>query len=175
MQGTNTIGSVLYIDLTHKRFHTEYRPELFEEYIGGAGVGTQLLEECCPPDTAPDDPKNPIILAVGTLTGLYPLASKTVAMFKSPHTGNLGESHCGGRSAIAIRSAGYGAIVISGRSDMPVYIAIHESSVSFRDARTLWGMSSSFTAGRIIREKETGAGTRTIMRIGRAGEQQNIF
>ena len=43
------------------------------------------------------------------------VASKTVALFKSPHTGNLGESHAGRRSAIAIRMAGYGAIVIKGK------------------------------------------------------------
>ncbi|MCD6575369.1 hypothetical protein J7K97_06830, partial [Candidatus Aerophobetes bacterium] len=36
------------------------------------------------------------MFAIGPLTGLFPLASKTVAMFKSPHTGNIGESHCGG-------------------------------------------------------------------------------
>jgi hypothetical protein len=43
------------------------------------------------------------------------VASKTVALFKSPHTGNLGESHAERRSAIAIRMAGYAAIVIKGK------------------------------------------------------------
>ncbi len=91
-------------------------------------------------------------------------------MFKSPHTGNLGESHCGGRSAVAIRMAGYGAIVIKGNSDIPLYLAIHGNRVYFRDASSLWGMRSSFTAGRIIMQNEPGAGLRTVMRIGRAGE-----
>ena len=111
-----------------------------------------------------------MVFAVGPLTGYLPLASKTVALFKSPHTGNLGESHCGGRSAVALRMAGYGAVVIQGRSDMPVYLSISADGVSFRDASTLWGMGSTFTVGRIIRENESGAGMRTIMRIGRAGE-----
>ena len=91
-------------------------------------------------------------------------------MFKSPHTGNLGESHCGGRSAIAIRMAGYGAIVIKGASDIPIYVAIHGDQIHFRDASSIWGMQSSFTVGRIIRENESGAGLRTIMRIGGGGE-----
>jgi aldehyde:ferredoxin oxidoreductase len=103
---------------------------------------------------------------------MFPLASKTVAMFKSPHTGNLGESHAGGRSAMAIRMAGYGAIVISGANERPGYIAINDGRVEFRDATTLWGMKSGFTVGRVIRENEGGAGVRTIMRIGRAGEQK---
>ncbi len=165
------LQNVLYIDLTRRRFWIENRKDLFEKYLGGVGIATQLLLEECPKNIDPFDPENPIIFAVGPLTAVYPLASKTVAMFKSPHTGNLGESHAGGRSAIAIRSAGYGAIVIKGASETPVYLAIHESKVYFRDASILWGMWSTFTVGRIIRENEPGAGIRTIMRIGRAGER----
>ncbi|MHA1582466.1 MAG: aldehyde ferredoxin oxidoreductase family protein [Candidatus Baldrarchaeia archaeon] len=165
------LQNVLYIDLTRRRFWVENRKDLFEKYLGGVGVATQLLLEECPKNIDPFDPENPIIFAVGPLTAVYPLASKTVAMFKSPHTGNLGESHAGGRSAVAIRSAGYGAIVIKGASETPVYLAIHESKVYFRDASILWGMWSTFTVGRIIRENEPGAGIRTIMRIGRAGER----
>ncbi|MHA1721578.1 MAG: aldehyde ferredoxin oxidoreductase family protein [Candidatus Baldrarchaeia archaeon] len=165
------LKNVLYIDLTKRRFWIEDRKDLFEKYLGGVGVATQLLLEECPKNADPLGPENPIIFAVGPLTGVYPLASKTVAMFKSPHTGNLGESHAGGRSAIAIRSAGYGAIVIKGTSETPIYLAIHESKVYFRDASILWGMRSTFTVGRIIREAEPGAGIRTIMRIGRAGEK----
>jgi aldehyde:ferredoxin oxidoreductase len=110
-------------------------------------------------------------MAVGPLTGLYPLASKTVAMFKSPHTGNLGESHAGGRSAISIRMAGYGAIVITGASERPCYISVQGNKVFFRDASTLWGMGKSATVGKIIRANEPSSGLRTIMRIGRAGEK----
>ena len=165
------LRNVLYIDLSDKNFRVEEREDLFERYIGGAGVAIQLLHEECPEGCDALAPENPIIFAVGPLTGLFPLASKTVAMFKSPHTGNLGESHCGGRSAVAIRMAGYGAIVIKGKSDSPIYIAIHGNRVYFRDASSLWGMGSNITAGRIIREHEPGAGLRTIMRIGRAGEK----
>lgn len=165
-----SLSCVLYVDLTDKSYHTVQRPELFEKYLGGTGVAAALLEEECPEGADPFSPENPVILAVGPLTGLFPLASKTVAMFKSPLTGNLGESHCGGRSAISIRMAGYGAIVIRGKSDIPVYLSISGSGVDFRNASTLWGMQSSFTVGRIIRENESGAGLRTIMRIGGAGE-----
>ncbi|MGA1845943.1 aldehyde ferredoxin oxidoreductase family protein [Deferribacter abyssi] len=167
----DSLANVLYIDLTNKCFWVERREDLFNKNIGGSGVAISLLHEECPENCDPLSPESPIIFTVGPLTGLFPLASKTVAMFKSPHTKNLGESHCGGRSAIAIRMAGYGAIVIKGKSDFPIYLAIHDGKVFFRDASALWGMSSSFTVGRIIREKESGDGLRTIMRIGRAGEK----
>ena len=167
----DTLSRILYIDLGRLEFCVQDRPELFDEWLGGTGVGIRLLHEECAAGADPLGPDNPVILAVGPTTALLPMASKTVACFKSPHTGNLGESHSGGRSAVSIRSAGYGAIVIRGASETPVYLAIHGDDVSFRDAGALWGMASCFTAARIIREREPGAGTRTIMRIGRAGER----
>ena len=170
MHPNDPLYRVLYIDLTKKIYWVEDRRELFENYLGGAGVAINLLKEECPRGADPLRPENPIVFAVGPFTGLYPIASKTVAMFKSPLTGNLGESHAGGRSAIAIRMAGYGAIVIKGASKHPVYVAVHGDKVFFRDARALWGIKSSITVARIIREKEPGAGQRAIMRIGRAGE-----
>jgi len=166
-----SLTAVLYIDLTTKSFNIEQRPDIFFDGFGGASAAIKLLEAHCPAGCDPLGPDNPIILAVGPFTSLLPLASKTVAMFKSPHTGNLGESHCGGRSAVSIRMAGYGAIVITGASDIPVYIVVEGSKVFFRDATTLWGMSNNTTAGKIIRMKESGSGMRTIMRIGKAGEQ----
>ncbi len=162
---------VLIVDLARRRSWVEERPDLFAEGLGGAGVAIRLLEEECPPGADPLGAENPIILAVGPLVGLFPLASKTVAMFKSPHTGNLGESHAGGRSAVSIRLAGYGAIVIRGASPTPVYLVVDGGQVHFRDASALWDMRSSYTVGAVIRDREGGSGTRTIMRIGRAGER----
>ena len=165
------LARVLYIDLSRRKHWVEERSDLFESYIGGTGVATKLLLEECPRKTDPLGPENPIIFAVGPLTAVFPTASKTVATFKSPLTNEFGESHAGGRSAIAIRMAGYGAIVIRGASDIPVYLAIHGDKVYFKDARALWGIDDTVTVGRIIREVEPNAGYRTIMRIGGAGEK----
>jgi len=171
MLSNDPLSRVLYIDLARRSFAIQNRPDLFEAGIGGSGVAIRLLEEECPAGVDPMSPENPIIFAVGPLVGMFPLGSKVTAMFKSPHTGNLGESHAGGRSAVAIRMAGYGAIVIRNASSMPVYVVIEEDKVYFRDASALWGMNNSSTVGTIIRQNEEGSGMRTIMRIGRAGEQ----
>lgn len=167
--------NVLYVDLDRNKYRVESRPDLFETYIGGSGVASRLLMENCPEGADPFGPDNPIIFAVGPLVPLFPLASKTVAMFKSPHTGNLGESHCGGRSSVSISMAGVGAIVIKGKSRIPVYLVIENGKVHFRDASALWGMRSNFTTGRILRQKEKGSGRRSIIRIGLAGERQIPF
>ena len=171
MLANDTLENVLFINMTTKSFHVERRPELFEKSIGGTGVGVKLLAENCKEGCDPLGPDNAIVLAVGALTSHYPLCSKTVAMFKSPLTGDLGESHCGGRSAVSIRLAGYGAIVITGQSEVPLYLAIHGDKVHFRDASTLWGMNGVGTVGRVMREQEPMAGMRSIMRIGRGGKK----
>lgn len=170
MNPESSLSKILCIDLSSWSYHTEDRQELFATRLGGAGVAIRLLDEFCPQGADPLGPENPIILSVGTATALFPLASKCVAMFKSPLTGNLGESHAGGRTAVAIRSAGYGAIVITGAASHPVYLSISKDGVVFRDARALWGTGRSDTAARIIRSKDGSPGIRTILRIGRAGE-----
>jgi len=170
MKVENSFSKVLYIDLSKKKFFVEERYDLFSKYLGGTGVATQLLKENCKEGADPLSEDNTLVLAVSPFAGVFPLASKTIAMFKSPLTGDLGESHAGGRSAVAIRSTGYGAIVINGKSSVPVYISIHNGKVRFRNAYTLWGMRSCFQAGAIIRERESGSGIRAIMRIGKAGE-----
>ncbi|MEM2637098.1 MAG: aldehyde ferredoxin oxidoreductase family protein [Candidatus Korarchaeota archaeon] len=171
MLSNDPLKRILFIDLSNKSFWIEERPELFNKWIGGTGVGIQLLKENVPPGADPLGPENAIVLAVGPLNGIFPMASKTVAMFKSPLTGNLGESHAGGRSAVAIRLAGYGAVVIKGKSSIPVYLTISENTVHFRDARSLWGIPSSRPPRWAIAKREPGSGFRTIMVIGPAGER----
>jgi aldehyde:ferredoxin oxidoreductase len=162
---------VLKIDLSKYKYEIEDRKDLFEEWIGGAGVAVQLLKEELDPKADPLGEDNVMVFAIGPFTPAYPLASKTVAMFKSPLTGNLGESHAGGRTACAIANAGYGAILIKGKSSKPIYIVIHNDKVYFRDARVIWGIADSLIVGRIIAERESGRGMRTVMRIGEAGEK----
>ncbi|HOW43652.1 MAG TPA: aldehyde ferredoxin oxidoreductase N-terminal domain-containing protein [Candidatus Aminicenantes bacterium] len=171
MAGVDGPGLVLRVDLTRRTVQAVDRSELFSARLGGAGAAIRLLAEECPPGASP----GPVVLAAGPLNGLFPLASKSVAMFRSPLTGNLGESHCGGRTAVALRSAGLGALVIVGESSEPVYLAVRDGQALFRPASTLWGMASSATAARVMREREPGAGTRTILRIGPAGERGVAF
>ncbi|MCX8184488.1 MAG: aldehyde ferredoxin oxidoreductase family protein [Sulfolobales archaeon] len=166
-----TLSRTLYLDLSRKQFWIEERDDLFSKWLGGTGVAIQLYREESSRRADPLGPENVVVFAIGPLTGVFPMASKVVSVFKSPLNGYVTESHAGGRAATAIRYAGYGAIVIKGSSDMPVYIVIDEEKVRFRDAGALWGMRSSETVGKVLREAMPGAGYRTIMRIGRAGEK----
>lgn len=162
---------VVYINLTTRRVKIERRQDLME-YIGGSGVATKLFSELVKMDKDPLDPEQPIILAIGPMNTIFPVVTKTSAVFRSPLTGNFGESHAGGRLAMAMRFAGYDAVVILGRASAPVYLAISQGSIDIKDAGFLWGEKVERT-GKVLRDRETkiGSGKRSIIRIGQAGER----
>ncbi|MBS7643993.1 aldehyde ferredoxin oxidoreductase family protein [Candidatus Bathyarchaeota archaeon] len=164
------VGRTLQVDLTDGKVEVIEREDLFDRYLGGDGAAIKLLQEYCPRGIDPLDPEAPIIFTIGPLNAFFPCCTKAVCMFKSPLTGNLGETHAGGRLGMTIRLAGYDAIIIKGRASSPVYLAIHNDKVLIKDATLLWGLSP-YAVGRILREVEVGAGRRSIIRIGPAGEQ----
>ena len=170
MIGRNYI-KVLYIDLTTRKLKIERRDDLVE-YIGGSGVAVKLFSELMKTDEDPLSENQPIILSIGPMNTIFPVVTKTAALFRSPLTGNLGESHVGGRLAMAMRFAGYDAIVITGKAKSPVYLAITEGSIDIKDAGFLWGEMVERT-GKVLRDRESsiGSGKRSIIRIGRAGER----
>jgi aldehyde:ferredoxin oxidoreductase len=164
---------VLNIDLTTSTVKIDQRPDLLP-YLGGVGVASKLLEENMHADLDPYHPDQPIIFAIGAGTWVFPVLTKTVAMFRSPLTNELGESYAGGRLAMTLLMAGYDAVVIKGKSIKPVCLTIKNNDVMFSDARALWGMDSEPT-GLAIRERAEGSGKRSIIRIGPAGENKVAF
>lgn len=160
---------VLDIDLTNQKVETIRREDL-APYIGGIGVAAKLFSELVQPDKDPLDPEQPIILANGPMSTIFPVVTKTVAVFRSPLTGEWGESYAGMRLALAMRMSGFQAIVIRGKAARPIYLSIGHQGVRFKDASALWGLSVSET-GSILRNLEPGRGHRSCIRIGPAGEQ----
>ncbi len=165
---------VLYINLTTSKIRVEQREDLLP-YLGGVGVAARLLEENMHPDLDPLHPDQPIVFAIGAGTWVFPVLTKTVAMFISPLTGELGESYAGGRLAMCMLMAGYDAFVITGQAPKPIGVRISNNSVEFIDNRALWGQDSTPT-GRGIRDRVAGSsGKRSIIRIGPAGENKVAF
>ncbi len=159
---------VLFVDLTRKRFWFEN----YDAIIGGVELGSKIFEELVDKNVDPLSPENIITFCVGELSSYFPMASKTVAIFKSPLTNNYAETYAGGRLATAIKSCNIYGIVILGKSDIPIYLVIKENGVSFKDARAFWNMKSIYSVFRIIKENVGGEGIRSILAIGRAGEKR---
>jgi aldehyde:ferredoxin oxidoreductase len=164
------LRKVLYVDLSKEESYVKDSQDLFEEWMGGTGVGIRLLAEESSAGMDPLSPQAPIIFSIGPLNALFPVATKTVATFKSPLTGELGESYAGGRLHLAMRFAGHEAILIRGRSERPCYLSINDDTVAIKDATSIWGIDAP-TTGMILREHEPGVGRRSIIRIGPGGEK----
>ncbi len=158
---------VLYVDLEKRSFKIKDREDLLSEYLGGIGVGVKLFYENIS-DEEPLSKNQPIVISNGLLTPFFPCATKSQAIFRSPLTGEYGESHAGGRIGLAMKNSGVDAIVIKGASKVPIYLSIINGVCHFKPAEPLWYMASK-DAGEVIRRREPFPGQRTIMRIGPAG------
>ena len=139
---------------------------------GGSGLAAMLFEKYGMLDKPWDDPGQPLIFAIGPLTGYFPLMSKTVSAFKSPYHDQYAESHGGGRSALSLRFADYDALVIIGMAKTPSALIVGSRQIEIRDVHYLWGTDLQ-VAGKVLRRMFPGAGHRTILRIGPAGERKS--
>ncbi|KAF1085727.1 putative oxidoreductase YdhV [Sporotomaculum syntrophicum] len=164
---------ILDINLTDKKFQVKEREDL-APFLGGTGLATKLYAEYVAYDKPPLAQEQPIIITCGPLSAIFPMATKAVATFRSPLTGEWGESHAGMRIAFAMRFAGFRAIIIHGRAERPVYLSIGPNRVDFKDGTPLWGMPTDET-GRILRQISPGQGFRSCLRIGPAGENLVAF
>lgn len=163
-------GKILHVDLNNGKSSVEDIDQGFcRTYIGGNGFGIRLLYDHAPPHVDPFSPENPLIFAIGPLTGTTaPTSSKHVVQTKSPLTGFQGEAISSGFWASALRQADYDAVVLKGRSEKPVYLFIDNSTIQFRDAKTLWGKDALETLD-LIRE-EIGDDNIRSASIGPGGE-----
>lgn len=140
-----------------------------DDWVGGSGLAACLFDQYGHPAKPWDDPDQPLIFAIGPLTGYFPLMSKTVCAFKSPYHDQYAESHAGGRSALALRFANLDAVVITGKARKPSCLAVGSHRLELKDVHYLWGKNIR-SAGKMLRRMFPGSGHRSILRIGPAGE-----
>ena len=139
---------------------------------GGSGLAAMLFGKYGLLDKPWNEPGQPLIFTIGPLTGYFPLMSKTVCAFKSPYHDQYAESHGGGRSALSLRFADVDALVITGRAKSPSALIVGSRQIEIKDVHFLWGTDLQ-VAGKVLRRMFPGAGHRTILRIGPAGERQS--
>ncbi len=140
------------------------------EYLGGSGLAAFLFDKYGDAALPWDDAGQPFILAIGPLTGLFPLMSKTVCAFKSPYHNQYTESHAGGRSALALKFAGYDALVLKGKAKQLSCVNIASRHIEIRETSFMAGMNA-IAAGKLMRRIfRSNSGHRSILRIGQSGE-----
>jgi aldehyde:ferredoxin oxidoreductase len=140
-------GKVLRVDLTNEIIRIEpLDAKLVDEYIGGRGFVAKTLYDELPPNTAPYDEENLVVIAMGPLSGHFlPASGKTHFGTKSPATGGYGDSNMGGHFGVAMKYAGYDMTVIRGKAKCPSYLYIEDDKVEIRPADQYWGKGALTT------------------------------
>lgn len=176
------MGRVLTINLTERSAgSSDLDPGICRLFFGGRGLGAALLFEHFISleregkyvnafnETDPLSEDNILIFSTAPTTGtLMPASGRFHVNFKSPLTGGIGSANSGGKWAVAFKKTGYDVLRITGRSPVPVYVAISPAGVEFRDATPLLQLDVEE-----ITDLVAGAspkGTR-VMTIGAAGRK----
>ena len=137
---------------------------------GGSGLAALLDGRYGKNDLPWDAAEQPLIFAIGPLTGYFPLMSKTVCAFRSAYHHQYTESHAGGRLAHALRFADLDALVITGRAGRLSCLVVGDRHLEVKDVGFMRSMDAD-AAGKLLRRMfAKGSGHRSILRIGPAGE-----
>jgi aldehyde:ferredoxin oxidoreductase len=164
---------VLHVELSEGRGRIE-EVDGRNAVAGGSGLAALLFGARGFLDRSWEDPEQPLIFAIGPLTGYFPLMSKVVCAFRSPYHDQYAESHGGGRAALALRFADLDALVITGKARRPSCLVVGSKTLEVKDVHYLWGKSVQRT-GQMLRRMTGGSGHRSILRIGPAGENRSAM
>ncbi len=167
---------ILTVDLSRQESRIEeLSDDLLANCHGGKGLASHLLLKRNPVGVDPLAPENHLIIATGPFCGgLLWGGSRYGVYTKSPLTGLYAESYSGGKVPEAIDAAGFDAILLVGRADRPVVLAIHPEGAIFHPAGDLWGMDSMAAESEAVaRFADTGSGWAKTgaISIGPAGEK----
>ncbi len=162
----------LRIDLTTGNISVETIPEDdLRRYLGGAGLGAEILRRELPAKINAYDPANRVIFATGAFQGpAVPGGAKFSIMGISPVTGTFSDTAAGANWGPALKNAGYDVVIIQGKSESPVYVHIVDDQVTLQDAGALVGKDSYDTvdAIRALHDDKK----LSVACVGPAGEQQ---
>lgn len=162
-------NKILKVNLTARTCEMEQMPdEVYQRFLGGAGMNAYILWRECPRGTTAFDPANRLTFAPGPLQGLKQSgAAKWTAGAISPSINMNADSAATASFGIEIKEAGYDAIVVHGRSSRPVYLVVDDDRSEIKDADRLWGRDAYEAEDRM---KEAEGEKFECVTIGQAGE-----
>jgi aldehyde:ferredoxin oxidoreductase len=164
-----TGNRMLEIDLTTQRVkELQITDNDRRLYLGGKGLGLKLLFERLQPGIDPLGEDNYLAFMMGVLLGTgAPCSGRFAALTKSPLTGIMLASSCGGPFGMAYKTAGYDGLLITGKSAKPIYLEIDSGGVKFQDGAHLWGKDTAETQELLGQNRKDG-----VLAIGPAGENR---
>lgn len=168
-------GKILKVNLTTGEIGVDTPDDgFYRKYLGGSAVGAYYCLREMPARTDALSPESVLVFAAGIVTGAALAgASRFCVTARSPLTGCIGDSQCGGGFGPELKFAGFDAVVITGRAEKPVYLWIHDGEAEVRDAKNLWGMFTAETRAAVA--AELGDEKVKAACIGPAGEKKVRF
>ncbi|MEM2735752.1 MAG: aldehyde ferredoxin oxidoreductase N-terminal domain-containing protein, partial [Candidatus Bathyarchaeia archaeon] len=166
------MGRILRVDLSSGSIEVEELDwEIAAKYVGGRGYAAKLLYDGLPKGVDPLSPENILVFATGPVTGLpAPTSGRFSISAKSPLTGTIMDSNCGGYIGVELKRAGFDVIIVEGASPSPVYLLIRNEGAELKPAEHLWGKLVDEVQGMIRRE--VGDDRVKVASIGPAGENR---
>lgn len=163
-------GKILRVDLTNREI-TEFASDKYvSEYLGGRGLLARMYWDEIKPEVQPLDPENKLMFAPGPLTATGAIGcGKCSATTKYPafYTKYTFSANSASYFGPMLKLAGYDALIIQGKSNVPVYLWINDGKAEIRDAREYWGMTTRKTREGLKRKLDSRA---IVACIGPAGE-----
>ena len=167
-------GKLLEVDLTSGKISVQNVDEsVYQNYVGGIGLGAYLLYKNLRPKTDPLSPDNLLCILPGPLNGTACPAARLNVSFKSPLTGIYGHTQVGGHAGNEFKWAGWDGVIIKGKAPKPVYISIVDDKVEIRDASKIWG-KDTYETDELIKADLANLDVKTIV-IGPAGENGVLY
>jgi aldehyde:ferredoxin oxidoreductase len=169
------MGKILRVDLTSETITVEEpSSDFYRKHLGGSALNLYYLLQEMPAKVDALAPENILALSVGVTTGV-PISgqSRMTATAKSPLTGAIGDSQCGGFWPAKLKFAGFDGIIIKGKAAKPVYLWIDDGQAELRDASHLWGKITGETEAAI--RDELGDAKIEVLQIGPGGEKMVRF
>ena len=169
-KGNGYHGKILRVNLTDGAITVEEPKDIvYRRYMGGGGLASYFMLREMKPGIDPLGPENMLIfmtsvLGAGQLSG----TNRFTAAAKSPLTNGFGESEAGGYWGPELKATGFDGIIVTGKSEKPVYLYITDEKAELRDASHLWGKITDEVQDTII--EETGEARTRVLQIGIAGE-----
>jgi aldehyde:ferredoxin oxidoreductase len=170
-------GRLLRVDLSTGALQCQPLDEaLLKKWVGGVGLGAQILYDEVPPGVEWSDPENRLIWTSGPLAGSGVCGAATFnVVTKGPMTNLAGSSQANGFFGAYLKFSGFDGIVLQGAAPHLVYLWIHRGRAEIRDGRHLAGKDAFVVEETIRNELGLTGGDVSIFGIGPAGENGVLF
>lgn len=165
------VNRILRIDLSEGRIWVQETAPYVPQFLGARGIAAKILWDEYPEPVGAFDPRNPLMVFPGALTGtIAPYSGRTNVCAFSPQCHPyewFSRANIGSEWGDRLKKAGYDGVVITGASDTYVRILIRDDEVSILPAEEYRGLDCLVIQERI--RAEYGQSVRTLS-IGPAGE-----